>query len=59
MADVTMEYSNERGTWNVIVDGEWYYEGNYEQAENVFNSFFWPEDNESYEDDYEPDEERW
>ena len=59
MADVTMEYSNERGTWNVIVDGEWYYEGNYEQAENVFNSFFWSEDNESYEDDYEPDEERW
>lgn len=45
--DVTIEYSKERGTWNVFVNGEWYYESaNYEQAENVFNSFFWVEEDE-------------
>lgn len=42
--DVRMEYSEERGTWNVIVNGEWYFEGNYEQAERVFWTFFFDED---------------
>ena len=42
MNDVHLVYSESRETWNVFVNGEWYYEsGNYEQAENVFNSFFW------------------
>lgn len=40
MHDVTMVYSEERGTWNVIADGEWYFEGNYEQAERIFWTFF-------------------
>ena len=53
MNDVRLEYSESRGTWNVIVNGEWYYEGNYEQAENVFNSFFWNDDEEHYEEDYD------
>lgn len=44
MDDVHMVYSEERGTWNVIVNGEWYFEGDYEQAENVFNLFFCHED---------------
>lgn len=26
--------------WEVIVDGEWYFEGNYEQAEEVAQSFW-------------------
>lgn len=26
--------------WEVIVDGEWYFEGTYEQAEEVANSFW-------------------
>lgn len=34
-----MCYSEERGTWNLIVDGEWYLEGTYEQCENaMFNN---------------------
>ena len=50
MDDVRMVYSEERNTWNVVVNGEWYFEGNYEQAENVFNSFF-VNDDESMLDD--------
>lgn len=53
MDDVRMIYSEERETWNVIVNGEWYYEGNYEQAERVFNSFFYEDDEEYYEEDYD------
>ena len=45
--------NKETGTWNVIVNGEWYYEGNYEQAERVFNSFFYEDDEEYYEEDYD------
>lgn len=42
MDNVQLVYSESRETWNVFVNGEWYYESeNYEQAENVFNSFFW------------------
>lgn len=53
MNDVRMVYSEERGTWNVFNGAEWYYESkDYEQAEKVFDSFFWQED-----DDYE--EEEW
>ena len=59
--NVTLVESKERGTWNVIVDGEWYFEGTYEQAEKCFNTFFWPEDDEYCGDDgdegYEPAEE--
>lgn len=45
MDDVRMIYSKDRGTWNVVVNGEWYYESeNYEQAENVFYSFFWQDE---------------
>lgn len=40
MYDVRLEYSEERGTWNVFCDGEWYFEGNYEQAERCFWTFF-------------------
>ena len=53
--NVQMIFSNERQTWNVFVDGEWYYESaNYEQAEQVFNSFFWNEEEDfDNEMDYE------
>lgn len=58
--DVSIEYSESRGTWNVFANGEWYYESaNYEQAENVFNSFFWVEEDEpdeSYDEPYEYEE---
>lgn len=36
MDDVRLVYSEERNTWNVFVNGEWYFEGNYEQADNVY-----------------------
>ena len=46
MDDVRMIYSEERGTWNVFCNGEWYYEDeNYERAEAIFNSFFWEDAN--------------
>ncbi|MBO6255297.1 MAG: hypothetical protein J6O49_16925 [Bacteroidaceae bacterium] len=32
-----MIYSEERGTWNLIVDGEWYAEGNYEYIEKMYD----------------------
>ncbi len=51
MYDVTMIYSEERGTWNVFNGAEWYYESkDYEQAEQVFNSFFWHDDDDNYEE---------
>lgn len=48
MRSVYMEYSEERGTWNIFVDNEWYFEtDNYEQAEKMFDTFFW-NDEEDY-----------
>ena len=53
MDDVRMVYSEERGTWNVIVNGEWYYEdARYDKAEAVFNTFFWQDDEQDYEEAY-------
>ena len=51
-------YSEERGTWNLFVNGEWYFEGEYEQcADMMWNNA--ADDNEDdfydYYDDY-PDE---
>ena len=59
MDDVRLVYSDERGTWNVIVNGEWYFEHqSYEVAENVFNSFFFHDEPE-YEEEYEEVCEEW
>ena len=56
-----MIYNKERGTWNVFHNGEWYYEGDYENANNVASSFFFDEDDDCYGDDgdadYRPEEE--
>lgn len=38
--DITMVHSEGRGTWNVIVDGEWYFEGTYEQCCEVMDNLF-------------------
>ncbi len=61
MDDVRMEYSQLRGTWNVFVNGEWYFEGDYEQACSVADSFYFPDDDEYYGDNgdenYYPEEE--
>lgn len=50
--NVTMEYSEERGTWNVIADGEWYFEGTYEQCCEVMDNMLCEED-EYYEEEYD------
>lgn len=52
--DVRMEFSNERQTWNVFVNGEWYYEGTWEQADQIFCSFFWNDDEPIYDEIFEP-----
>lgn len=33
-----MIFSEERGTWNLIVDGEWYAEGKYEDIEKMYDN---------------------
>lgn len=54
MANVNMIYSEERKTWNVFVDGEWYYEGTYEEADKVYMNCVCPEEDDEYYED-EPD----
>lgn len=44
-------YSEERGTWNVFSNGEWYYEDkDYERAENVYVNLLCPEEDDYYEE---------
>ena len=46
--DQHIVYSEERGTYNLIVDGEWFLEGTYEQCSDaMFNNAC------DYYDDYE------
>ena len=35
MMNQNLVFSEARQTWNVFVDGEWYFEGTYEQCETV------------------------
>lgn len=53
MDDVRLEYSQLRGSWNVFVNGEWYYEGTYEDATKVADSFFWDDEDEYVEEEYD------
>lgn len=55
---IDMVYNAPRGTWNIFYGGEWYYETNdYEDAEFVYNSLYWQDDNCDDYDEY--DEEVW
>ena len=39
MLNQEIVFSDERGTWNLIVNGEWYYEGDYETCSDMmFNN---------------------
>ena len=38
MSDYRMEYSKERGTWNIFNGAEWYAEGTYEQMEKMMDT---------------------
>lgn len=54
MLEQHIEYSEERGTWNLFVNGEWYLEGTYEQCEDaMFNNACDDDEYEEYEEDYE------
>ena len=39
-------YSEDRGTWNLFVNGEWYYEGTFEECSDMMfnNAADWGED---------------
>lgn len=43
-----MVYSEERGTWNVFVGAEWYFEGDYEQCMKCMETFYWDENDDDY-----------
>jgi len=52
MLEQHIEYSKERGTWNLFVNGEWYLEGTYEECDNaMFNNAIYDEDDYGYEYD--------
>lgn len=63
MLEQHIEYSKERGTWNLFVNGEWYLEGTYEQCDDaMFNNTLAEYDcycecdggSDWYDDEYEP-----
>lgn len=41
---IEIYYNEDRKTWNVYVNGEWYFEGNYEQATEIVNNLYASED---------------
>ena len=47
MQRIEMVYSEERGTWNLFVDNEWYYEGDYDLVLKMADTF-WFSDEEEY-----------
>lgn len=45
MDDVKLVFSTERNSWNVFLNGEWYFEStDYESAEQVYFNLQIPED---------------
>ena len=41
MNDIDVRCSNERKSWNVFLNGEWYFEGSFEEAqETALNLMF-------------------
>lgn len=54
MLNQELVYNEERGTWNLFVNGEWYAEGTYEQMdEMMFNNASDYYGDDEYEEDYE------
>ena len=51
---IDMVYDACRGTWNIFNGGEWYYEtSDYDDAERVYNSLYWQDDDYDDYDDYD------
>lgn len=46
MNNIDIVYNEQRNTWNVYVDGEWYFEGNYEDATDLVNNLYAADDDE-------------
>jgi len=46
MDNVRMEYAEGRGKWEIYVGAEWYFEGNFDEAERVYQSFMGGNDEE-------------
>ena len=44
MHNVEIFYSEECEAWELVVDGEWYFEGNYEQINQMAETFWFNED---------------
>lgn len=44
MHEVIVYYSEDRGTWNLFVDHEWYYEGDYDQVMTMADSFYFSDE---------------
>ena len=50
--DQMLIFSEERQTWNLFVNGEWYFEGDYETCEEMMMN----NAADYYEPEYEPDD---
>lgn len=46
MDDIRMFYDERRGAWELVVNGEWYFEGTYEQVERMADTFWFSDDDE-------------
>lgn len=58
MINQEMIFSEERQTWNLFVDGEWYYEGTYEQVEEaMLNNAVCDAEVDDYWENYDEEEE--
>ena len=55
MLEQRLCYSEERNTWNLFVNGEWYFEGNYEQCSEMMMNNAIDDNDDYYEDDYDDD----
>lgn len=55
----TLEYNKERGTWNLFVNNEWYYEGDYETCSEMMLNNAVDSNDEYYGDDGDDYENNW
>ena len=65
MLEQYLEYNEEKNTWNLFVNGEWYLEGTYEQCSDAMavnvaceyecNDAYEYEDCDCYDEEYEED----
>lgn len=59
MLSQELVYSEERGTWNLFVNNEWYFEGPYDQCEQMMLNNAAEEFDDYPEEPYPYEEEDW